>query len=300
MRKNIIITVLLAVVAGSTSGFIFERRKNERRRMTPMDVQLSVQDIREHGLVIVGPSDASFEAMLNGARKDMSGVPLDEIRPYTVFIKNTERRAVVAFILKWELVKGDGKVITRTDQYVTKYSLMGDGVSGSDGNVIKSNSAWLAFPGFAAAQDMLIPDNGGPKVAAFFDSMSSYLAQFSKINVSLDGVFFEDGAFVGPDTTGFYGKVEALIRANQDLRDELEARRKSGKSADDVFTHVIEEAGKPNVRLGRNSTVDDYYNHFKRLAANELMGMRNVSGSEKTLERTLRPSKGPRPVLRKE
>ncbi|MDQ3743621.1 MAG: hypothetical protein M3444_04500 [Acidobacteriota bacterium] len=265
-----------------------------------MGVQLSVQDIREHGLTIIGPGDASFDGMLNGARGNMSGVPLDAIRPYTVFIKNTGRRAVVAFILKWELVRPDGKANTRTDQYVTQYSLMGDGVSDSEGHAIKANTAWLAFPGFATAQDTPIWDNGGPKVAAYFDSMSNDLAQFSKINVSLDGVFFEDGAFVGPDTTGFYGKVEALIRADQDLRDELETRRKSGKSADDVLTHVTEEAGKPKVRLGRNSTADDYYNYFKRSAAKELLEMRNLSGSEKTLEHALRPLKGPRPVLRKE
>jgi len=295
MKKNIVITVLLAVVVGSASGFIFGGRK-----MAPMGAQLSVQDIREHGLAIIGPGDTSFDGMLNVMRENMSGIPLDAIRPYTVFIKNMGRRTVVAFILKWELVRPDGKAITRTDQYVTKYSLMGDGVSDSEGHAIKSDTAWLAFPGFAAAQDTFISDNGGPKVAAYFDSMSSTLAQFSKVNVSLDGAFFEDGAFVGPDTTGFYGKVEALIRANQDLRDELETRRKSGKSADDVFTHVTEEASKPKVRLGRNSTADDYYNHFKRLAAKELLEMRDVSGNEKTLEHALRPSKQPRPVLRKE
>lgn len=296
MKRYIVISALLAVAVGSASGFIF----GGRRRMAPTGVELSVQDIREHGLAIVGPGDASFDGMLNGAREHMSGVPLDVIRPYTVFIKNTGRRAVVAFVLKWELVRPDGKANTRTDQYITKYSLMGDGVSDSEGHAIKPNTAWLAFPGFAAAQDTPIWDSGGPKVAAYFDSTSNDLAQFSKISVSLDGVFFEDGAFVGPDTTGFYGKVEAMIRANQDLRDELEKRKKSGKSADDVFTPATEEAGKPKVRLGRNSMADDYYNHFKRLAAEELLEMRAASGNEKTLEHALRPPKGPRPVLRKE
>jgi hypothetical protein len=177
---------------------------------------------------------------------------------------------------------------------------MGDGDLGSDGHIIKSNTPWLAFPGFAGALDTLTVNTGGSNLAPYFDSVSRNLAQYSKVNVSLDGMFFDDGAFVGPDTTGFYGKVEALIRANQDLRDELETRMKSGKSTDDVFAHVIEETNKPKVALGRSSTADDHYNHFKRLAAKELMEMRDVSGNEKALEHTLRPSKKPRPLLRKE
>ena len=28
--------------------------------------------------------------------------------------------------------------------------------------------------------------------------------QFSKVTIAVDGVFFDDGTFVGPDTTGFF------------------------------------------------------------------------------------------------
>lgn len=295
MKKSIFLTVLLAVVAGAASGFIINERK-----LTPMSVQFNVRDIRERGLVIISPGDKSYDEMLNTLRENMSGSPADAVRPYSVFIKNTGKRPVVAFVLKWELVRPDGKVITRTDQYVTKYSLMGDDDAGSDGHIIKANTPWLAFPGFAGALDTLTADNGAANLAPYFDRAGSNLAQYSTVNVSLDGVFFDDGAFAGPDTTGFYGKVDALVRANQDLRDELEMGRKAGKSADDVFKRVTEEANKPKVRPGRNSTADEHYNYFKSLAAQELVEMRNVSGDEKVLEHALRPQKRLRPMLRKE
>lgn len=295
MKKSIFVTVLLAVVAGAASGFIVSERK-----LTPMSVQFNVNDMRERGLTIISPGENSYDEMLNTLRDNMSGFSVEAIRPYSVFIKNTGHRPVVAFVLKWELVRLDGKVNTRTDQYVTKYSLMGDGDSDSNGNIISVNTPWLAFPGFAGALDTLTANNGASKLAPYFDHVSNNLAQYSKVNVSLDGVFFDDGAFAGPDTTGFYGKVDALIRANQDLRDEIEAGRKSGKSPNDLFKHVTEEANKSKVRLGRNSTADDHYNYFKSLAAKQLMEMRDVSGNEKALEHALRPSKKPRPLLRKE
>lgn len=295
MKKSIFLTVLIAVLTGAASGFIFNERK-----VTPMSVQFNVKDIRERGLVIISPGENSYDEILNTVRENMAGTSLEAIQPYSVLIKNTGNRPVVAFVLKWELVSPDGKVITRTDQYVTKYSLMGDEVSDSDGHSIKANTPWLAFPGFAGELDTLTANDGASNLAPYFDSVSRNLAQYSKVNVSLDGVFFDDGAFVGPDITGFYGKVDALIRANHDLRDELETGKKSGKSADEVFTRVTEEANKPKVRIGRNSTADNHYNYFKSLAAKELMEMRDVSGNEKALEHALRPLKKPRPLLRKE
>lgn len=295
MKKSIILTVLLAVLAGAASGFIFNERKS-----TPMSVQFSANDMRERGLAIISPGDNSYDEMLNTLRENMSGSPVEAIRPYSVFIKNAGKRSVIAFVLKWELVRPDGKVINRTDQYVTKYSLMGDEDSNSDGHVIKANAPWLAFPGFAGALDTLTANNGASNLAPYFDRVSDNLAQYSKINVSLDGVFFDDGAFAGPDTTGFYGKVDALVRANHDLRDELEKGKKAGKSTDDIFKRVTEEAAEPKARPGRNATVEDHYNYFKSLAAKELKEMRDVSGNDKALEHALRPLKKQRPLLRKE
>lgn len=265
-----------------------------------MSVRLNAADIREHGLIIIASGETSFDGMWDVLRGGMPDSTLEAIRPYSVFIKNTGHRAVVAFVLKWEMARPDGRVITKTHQYVTIYSLMGDGTADSRGHVIKPNTAWLAFPGFAGTQDGPELNSGGPRFAAYLESVSSDLAQYNSVTVSLDGVFFEDGGFVGPDATGFFSKVEALINANRDLRREIAAGIKSGSSPEDVFGRVTNEANKPRVRTGRNSTADDYYNRFKRSAAEELLQMRSVSGDDKTLEHALRPQKRPWPTLRKE
>lgn len=295
MKRTMLVIGLLVLAVAVASGFLLKERKSP-----PMSVRLNVADLQEHGLTIIGSGDTSFDGMLDVLRVNTSGAPLEAIRPYSVFIKNTGRRAVVAFVLKWELIRPDGRVIAETNQYVTKYSLMGDEVSDSGGHIIKPNTSWWAFPGFAVAQDTSGLNTGSPEFAAYLERANRDLAQYTGITVSIDGVFFEDGAFVGPDTTEFFGKVKALIDASQDLRRDIETRVKSGKSADEVLTHVTEEARKSKVKLGRNSTAEDYYKHFKRSAAEELLNMRSVSGNEKTLEHALRPSKKTRPLLRKE
>jgi hypothetical protein len=295
VRKITFGVITLALVTAATNAFILKEK-----RWVPMGVQVSVSDIQEHGLGLISPSSTSFSGMFDAVRENMPGVSLEGIGPYSVFIRNEGRRAVVAFILKWELTKPDGSVVTETNQYVTKYSLMGDGISEPGGHIIRTNTAWLAFPGFAMALDAPELMSGDPKFAAYLDRVGNNLGQYTNVTLSLDGVFFEDGAFVGPDTTGFYNKVKALIDANQDLRREIEMGVSSGQSADDVFTSLTEETGKPKVRLGRSFTAGDFYNYFKRMAAEELLELRRVSGSSKALAHALRPSKGPRPRLRKE
>jgi hypothetical protein len=112
-------------------------------------------------------------------------------------------------------------------------------------------------------------------------------------------VFFADGNYVGPDTTQFFAKIEALRNANLDLRREMESKNKHGGNQSEVFDHLSEIARGPQVRLGRNSTMADYYNHFKKTEAEDLLRMRGRSGDQQVLDYALQPLRKLWPEIRR-
>jgi len=47
------------------------------------------------------------------------------------------------------------------------------------------------------------------------------LSESVKVIVSIDGVLFADGTFVGPDSQGYFGSLKAEIDARRDLVEEI-------------------------------------------------------------------------------
>jgi hypothetical protein len=117
------------------------------------------------------------------------------------------------------------------------------------------------------------------------------------MSVSLDGAFFDDGTFVGPDTTGFFARVEAMRNGQRDaLRDMINDKR-LGRSDAEVFKHLEDVA---NQRVTTNpKEPSEFYNRYKKDTANEFLRLRAVDGETKTLRRAENKLKGPWPELRK-
>lgn len=55
------------------------------------------------------------------------------------------------------------------------------------------------------------------------------------MTVIADGIFFDDGTFIGPDTTDFFTEVKAQMDARRELLSEIRDELKAGKKADEVF-----------------------------------------------------------------
>lgn len=283
MKKTIYASLLVTLVVITGSGFLLKKVSS-----APMNVPLNVKDLAEHGLIIIGAADPAFNGTVSALQKNKPSPALEAVRPFSVLIKNTGRRAAIAFVLKWELMEADGKVHTETNQYFTNWSLMGRGTSDPGGNIIRPNAAWFLVPGFGmeVGSPGFVDD---PKLTDYLNRRGVQLAQYTNVTVSLDGVFFDDGEFVGPNTTGFFEKVGAIRDATWDLRRDIKDRITGGKSPEEVLNHVAEIAKGPRVRLGRNSTVADYYSYYKQLEAENLLRVRSKSGNDKAVEHAVEP-----------
>ncbi|MCI0490093.1 MAG: hypothetical protein L0229_26165 [Blastocatellia bacterium] len=117
---------------------------------------------------------------------------------------------------------------------------------------------------------------------ATVNELNALLENSISVTVAIDGAFFEDGGFVGPDTTDFFAEMKAKQDARRDLLVEIE--RTAGLNKSDVFKQVeiIAQGGAQRDRA--ESRVALHYNISKQRYAQELLARRRVMGDERLLD----------------
>jgi hypothetical protein len=112
------------------------------------------------------------------------------------------------------------------------------------------------------------------------DAAIADLRNCTTIGISIDGVVFEDGTFVGPDTTGLFSDVDAMFKARRDLLDEVALR--FGRSVDEVLNYIEEIASSPlpDRKLDR----EGLYDLYKKLEAEAVLRMRSATDDERVME----------------
>lgn len=71
---------------------------------------------------------------------------IEPLLPFTVLLRNSCDRTVIAYSLKWELIRNDGQTLTQTRSYTTLWKLIGEEGADGDGNIIRPNSSAFAAP----------------------------------------------------------------------------------------------------------------------------------------------------------
>lgn len=141
-------------------------------------------------------------------------------------------------------------------------------------------SRWAAELGNTVGPNAL----EGPHLRKLAQDLSRDLSQYINLTATLDGIFFDDGLFVGPDTTRLFERVLALQNAKHDVLTTIVIKIRDGKSHGEIFKDVEALTKSPKVKWGKNSTYIDYYNRHKSDFAEDLLSMKTSSGSDKTLK----------------
>jgi len=292
MKRLSLILVLCFSVMGLTTGFIWSSRGVQK-----MSVRVSAKDLPNEGLLLFTPSDENFTNILAESGEALSAV--EAVKPYSVVLRNSGKHPAVSFMLKWDLVRTDGIVLSRNFEYATAWALEGQGTNERGGYIVRPGSDWFFAPGFAIELKNLNAATISQGPAAHLTRIADDMSQFTSITVSLDGVFFDDGTFVGPNNTEFFEKVVALHKARRDVLEDLSMKTKTSKNRDDIFHEAESLAKQPKVKLGKKATTADYYDRFKADFADDVMKMKTISGAQKTLDYYLASLKREWPKLKK-
>ncbi|HEV2828128.1 MAG TPA: hypothetical protein VGW76_11050 [Pyrinomonadaceae bacterium] len=306
-RYAAVVISLLAVVILVTGVF------GSMREGQTMQVRFNKRDLPKHEVQIITSADPSFEAMVASYFKTQSKTAKD-LEPFSVFIKNSGNRTVVAYMLLWQLVRADGRVLTNRTAYSEPAMLMGEETptdprfkhtQAIEPNTVKCFS-WSApiaegEAGIGSTQDLkaMLRQGSDERNAAIRSQLTTELTQATDLTVSLDGVFFDDGSFVGPNTTGFFERMQAIVQAKLDLLRDIAAAATEGKE-DEVFDVITAKSLEPDSIITSTASPEDYYKYYTKLFATELSGMKSFYGKQKLVPHLKKLHERPRPVLKME
>jgi hypothetical protein len=305
-RSAVIVLSLLAVVGIVTSVFA------QIRKGHTMQVLFSKRDLPDHGVRLITPVDPSFDAT---ASKHFNGKSPAMLKPFSVFIQNSSGKVAVAYALTWKFVKENGKVIEKTVGYSEPGILMGNEIpqdpSFKHTTAIESGAVrcftWdskiepdmVETSGVAdtssSNQPQQVQDDNSNILRAM---LSAELTQATDLMVSLDGVVFDDGTFVGSNLI-FFQQIQAAVNAKVDLLREVAQASERG-TIDQALESITSKSLEPDVVFSQEFSADDYYRYYRKIYAKEISGMTRVYGKERMVPRLLESFHRARPILTKE
>lgn len=308
MSKLIVVALLLVIVLIAALGFV------SNRSAQAMTIKMHVRDLPEHGLTIISPSDPSFDGKLSALLKGEGNDVADNLKPFSIFIENKSKRTVVAYLIQWCFTAADGRNDCYRKAFSNPRALMGgenlsEGMERQSGRIKPNSNRFFSLVALDGRGAFRVPmsreeleefKQGKFDGKALLLRFSAELEKYTDLTVSIDGAFFDDGTFVGPDTAGFFAQTSAMIDANNDLLNEITLEMsRPNVSRDKVFKQIEKKAKQPEINLDSKSTPADYYNYYKKAYADEVLRMRQALGDDKSLEAALRPLKKPWPMLHK-
>jgi hypothetical protein len=308
-RYGAVIISLLAVVVLVT-GVAGKIRKGQA-----MQVRFNKRDLPSQDLHIITSAEPSFEAMVATYFKTQPKTANKNLEPFSVFIKNSGKRTVVAYILVWQLVKRDGQVLTNRTAYSEPAMLMGENMPTDP----RFKHTQAIEPEAVKCFSWSAPIAGEPDVRldsyrdlqseqrqqseesndAIRAKLTNELEQSTDLTVSLDGAFFDDGTFVGPNTTGFFERMQAIVQAKVDLLRDITVAAEQGKG-DEAFEAITAKNSEPDPIITSMASPDEYYKYYRKLFASELSGMMSFYGKQRLVPYIASLQKRSRPVLKKE
>lgn len=250
-----------------------------------MTTDFQTKDFPEHGVHLIGPSNPSFAQLAQLIKSNEDSVTA--VPP--VFLQNTSKHSVVGYRITWECVDKAGIVDVRHKSNIISYVFLHGDESdriqamACDVRVMEPNSIWfISLDGpTERVQDV---DAGQTEKWMPGSELQRISTQCSKVTISLDGVFFDDGTFLGPDTTAFFNEVESQMDARHEILSKVEADLKSGVRVEDIFRKLEQIAGQPMPELPELPSRGEYLSFFKILFAKDILGMKNVFGTEKAID----------------
>jgi len=249
-----------------------------------MDVR--IKDFPERGISLIGPSSPSFAKMAAQVVKTDEGL-VSELFPYSVFLQNTSNRAVVGYRITWECVDKKGETTLQdVSNILSHIFLHGSEVErnkamAGDARVMRPNSTW--FISLDRPEERVEGTRPGKMEESILTSQIQLISkEFSKVTISVDGLFFEDGTFLGADA--FFTEVESLMDARRELLSEVESAHRSGATAEDILSKLERIANQEMPEFSESPSRSEYMNSFRILFAKDIVGMKTVFGSDKAIE----------------
>jgi hypothetical protein len=304
-KKGVLIAAAIVLISVSIGLIISEASQ-------AVGIKIHAKDLPEHGLIIVKPSDPEFEVIAFASIPNLTRDELEALRPFSMAIKNTGPKMLVAHTIIWEGANPEG----RHESYVMSYANSEvftdrlEFLSTIDrtnlDKTIKAGSSRLlslvpmrrAGPsgGGGGSRGEQIKEDDATDLTQRREQLRTQFMGYSDLTISIDGAFFEDGEFVGPDVSHSFERLEAQVEAKRQLRTFVAESVKLKKTPAQIFQELQTRADMPVNPPTQQSSVSDYSDYFTKFFANQFILQRRYFG-DGLLERLVRSAGQPQPRL---
>jgi hypothetical protein len=291
-----IILAAALLIGALAIGFRFTSKPrsagSQKQISTPQDIpeirtnmaDIQTKDCPEQGVHLIGPSNPSFAKLAQLVTSDeLSGTAVPP-----VFLQNTSKHSIVGYRITWACIDRAGITDVRDKSNIISYvflhgdeseriqAMAGDGVLWSPtrpGLFHSVPDATCSRYWCRTRMDAWLihhPQRSPGKIFRFTDFSGWRL--------------FDDGTFVGPDTTGFFNEAEYEIDARYEILNQVGEDLKSGVRVEDVFTKLEQIAGQVMPELPELPSRAEYLNFFRGIFAKNILGMKHLYGTERAIE----------------
>jgi hypothetical protein len=216
--------------------------------------QIQAIGLPGEGIALLSAHDADFGQALDKVSPGLRSRA--DFAPHvaqSVMIVNRSSHAIAGYALQWQITTRQGNVLTHNQEFLEPPAF---DVGHRLHYGILPHTLVLVTPYFAWNETMLkglekatsttkIPDEG----------LSQKLENAASVSVSLDGVFYEDGEFVGADHSLFFEHTRHQLEAQRQIAEFLSRALSEGQSPESLATALT---AKVNAGADINAmTTDD-------------------------------------------
>jgi hypothetical protein len=300
-------------VTGDLRWWLRKRGSWFLRKSNANPIEITGKGLPAYGLTVIGFSDPQFSELMSDYFGDDPPELIKVAAPTSVFLINESNKALVAYDLTYDFRAADGEVSSNDFSPIFVPALMDLPQSR-----LAEDQALVILPGRGRLISPLLGSGGlskGQVLPSFgnesaekrqkeqmMSAIKSTLAWTSSVTITLDGAFFENGSFVGPNTSGFFEKTKAIIVAQRDLLEWLvEANRKRERKGDgsDIVFSELEAKVKEMPRPTSQGSPADFYKNEQLEVAQEILRMRDKIGAGKVILEKTKVLEAKWPVLHK-
>ena len=192
------------------------------------------------GVAFIGPNDPSFNDAVTKVLSPSRTLTTNDWLPFSAVLTNNTSQSIVAVIVKWVKVLPDG----RKGTLVVHREFFGP-----HGQPVLSGQSAVALPGRVFGRPLPWGSQDATDRPDHLTELQKFQAATS-VEVTLDGILFASGQFVGPNET--HGFEQLLARQSaRSVYSEALTRNANGQSAADVVNWLTGIAGQ-----GRHLDID--------------------------------------------
>lgn len=271
-------------------------------------------DLQKYGIEVIASTDANFDGELGQyiGNEDSLVSLVESTKPFALFISNNSTKDIVGVSLRWKFSLSDGRNVEIPQSEANPGVLMG--MKTLDPNLVGKtnliNSRAMKF--FTYFNQMIGHEinfanmrvknpsinynyrvDPNPLAISVMNSQKEeILSNYADFSVSIDGIIFDDGMFVGPDQNFFFDTLRGAIQARKDILTFLIEAKYASKNDTEIVDDILSKTSNMYVNFAplhtgnptREQVFDSSYKTYLKNLREEFVMQRSRFSDEKIVK----------------